>query len=160
MASDRAARGGRCGRLGTSLGLLVALLLSACGAPPPAKQQILDTLAGMESALEAGDVGAFLDPIADDFIAENRALDRRALALLVRRERMARDRIAVTRLEPTVELHGQTRATARFRALATGGTGLLPDEGQLWAIETGWRLDDGEWRMISAGWRRALSVGG
>src|SRR6056297_182328 len=141
MASDRAGRGSRRSRLGSYLGLLILFLVSACGAPPPAEQQILDTLAGMESALEAGDVGAFLDPIADDFIAENRALDRRALALLVRRERMARDRIAVTRVEPSVELHGETRATARFRALATGGTGLLPDEGQLWAIETGWRLD-------------------
>lgn len=139
---------------------LPVLFLSACGAPPPAEQRILETLQSMEDALEAGDVSAFMDPIAEDFIAEHRALDRRALALLVRRERMARDRIAVTRTDPTVELHGETRATARFNALATGGTGLLPDEGQLWSVETAWRLDDGEWRMISAGWRRSLRVGG
>lgn len=157
MASDRRRAASR---IAGGLVSLLALFLTACGAPPPAEQRILETLSEMETALEAGDVGAFMDPIADDFIAEYRGLDRRALALLVRRERMARDRIAVTRTDPAVELHGETRATARFNALATGGSGLLPDEGQLWTIETAWRLDDGEWRMISAGWRRALSVGG
>jgi hypothetical protein len=119
----------------------------------------------MEAALEAGEVGDFLDPIADDFIAENGGLDRRSLALLVRRERMARDRIAITRTDPSVELHGETRATARFNALATGGSGLLPDEGQLWSIETGWRLDDGEWtddqrRLAPRVRRRWLTPGG
>ena len=136
--------------------LLLLALLAGCGAPPPAEQRILETLSDMESALEAGEVGAFMDPIAEDFIAENGALDRRALGLLVRRERMARNRIAITRFEPEVELHGDDRATAAFRALATGGSGLLPDEGQLWRIETAWRLDDDEWRLIGASWRRAL----
>ncbi|NKI34542.1 nuclear transport factor 2 family protein [Wenzhouxiangella sp. XN79A] len=142
-------------RFTASLGLL-ALLVAGCGAPPPAEQRILATLDEMEDALEAGEVGEFMAPIAEDFIADNGALDRRALGLLVRRERMARSRIAVTRYDPVVELHDQRRATATFGALATGGSGLLPDEGQLWRVETRWRLDDGDWRMIGAGWRRAL----
>lgn len=132
------------------------LALTACGAPPPAEQQIEATIAAMEQALEAGEVGEFMDPIADDFIAENGGLDRRALGFLIRRERLARERIAVTRFDTEVELVSETRATAVFRALATGGSGLLPDEGQLWRIETAWRLDGGEWRMISAGWSRSL----
>jgi len=48
------------------------------------------------------------------------------------------------------------RARAQFRALATGGSGWLPDEGRLWRVETGWRLDDGDWMMISAEWTPVL----
>jgi len=136
--------------------LVLLVLVAGCAEPPPAEQRILETLAEMEQALEAGDVGDFMDPVAEDFIAENRALDRAALGLLVRRERLARNRIAITRFEPEVELHGDDRATAVFQALATGGAGLLPDEGQLWRIETSWRRDDDQWRLIGAGWRRAL----
>lgn len=136
--------------------LVLTALLAGCGTPPPAEQRILETLTEMELALEAGEVGKFLDPIAEDFIAENRALDRAALGLLVRRERLARSRIAITRFEPEVRLHGDDRATAAFQALATGGSGLLPDEGQLWRVETSWRLDDDEWRLIGASWQRAL----
>ncbi len=109
----------------------------------------------MEAALESGDVDDFMDPVAEDFIAGNGGLDRRMLGLLVRRERMARDRISVSRFDTEVVLLGEDRATATFAALATGGSGWLPDEGRLWRIDTGWRLDDGDWQLISAEWRPA-----
>ena len=134
------------------LAIALGIILTAgCSPPPPAEQQILQTIDAMEAALEAGEVGDFMDPIAEDFIG-GPGLDRRALGLFVRRERMARDRIAVSRFDTEVTLAGETRATATFRALATGGSGLLPDEGRLWSVETGWRLDEGDWRLISADW--------
>lgn len=135
---------------------VAVLVLVACGSAPGPEQQIRDRLTSMIEALEEGSVGAFMDPIADDFIAGDRALDRRALGLLVRRERMARDSIRVRRVNTQVELHGEQRATATFQALATGGSGLIPDEGRLWNIETGWRLDGDEWMLISAGWSRGI----
>ncbi len=135
--------------------LAAAWLAVGCGSPPPAEERILDTIASMEAALERGEVDGFMDPIADDFIAGNRGLDRRTLGLLVRRERMARERISVSRFDTDVVLIGEARATATFGALATGGSGLLPDEGRLWRIDTGWRLDGDDWRLISAEWRPA-----
>ena len=48
-------------------------------------------------------------------------------------------------------------AVARFNLLATGGAGgLLPESGQAYRVETGWRLVDGEWRLRSASWKAAL----
>ena len=42
---------------------------------------------------------------------------------------------------------------ARFSVLATGGSGgFLPDSGQVYQVETGWRLVDGEWKLLNASW--------
>lgn len=45
----------------------------------------------------------------------------------------------------------------QFTAALTGGSGgLLPESGQIYEVETGWRLDDGEWRLIQADWKPRL----
>ena len=132
--------------------MAVAMLLCGCGPELDDRERILHTLDAMTEAVEAGEVGDFMAPVADDFVAVNGRLDRRALGLLVRRERLARDSIRVRRVDTKVELVGESRAVASFRALATGGSGLLPDEGRFWRVETGWRRDGDEWALISAEW--------
>lgn len=128
------------------------VLLAGCGPELDDETRILRTLDTMTEAVEQGDVEDFMTPIADDFVAVNGRLDRRALGLLVRRERLARDSIRVRRVDTRVELVGDSRAVASFRALATGGSGLLPDEGRFWRVETGWRRDGDDWALISAEW--------
>lgn len=132
------------------------MVVVACASEVDDRTRIERTIAAMTEALEQGDVSGFMAPVADDFVAVNGRLDRRALGLLVRRERMARDAISIQRLDTRVEIFvreaGDPRAVASFSALATGGTGLLPDEGRLWKVETGWRRDRGEWMLISAEW--------
>ncbi|MEX0916048.1 MAG: nuclear transport factor 2 family protein [Wenzhouxiangellaceae bacterium] len=132
-------------------GVLI-VMLAGCGAELDDETRIRQILDDMIEALEQGDVGDFMAPVAEDFVAVNGRLDRRALGLLVRRERLARDAIRVRRVDTEIELVGDSRARVSFRALATGGSGLLPDEGRLWRVETGWRRDDGEWKLISAEW--------
>jgi hypothetical protein len=136
--------------------LLLAVLLAGCGAPPDDEQRIEQRLSAMISALESGDIDDFTAPLADDFVAGERGLDRRAVGLLARRERLARQSIRIRRVDTEIELVGEDRAVARFRALATGGSGLLPDEGRFWQVETGWRRRGGDWEMISAGWETGL----
>ncbi len=128
------------------------LLLAGCGPELDDETRILRTLDAMTEAVEQGDVDDFMTPVADDFVAVNGRLDRRALGLLVRRERLARDSIRVRRVDTQVELVGDSRAVASFRALATGGSGLLPDEGRFWRVETGWRREGDDWTLISAEW--------
>ena len=142
--------------LGRASALCLLLFLSACSPDVDDKTRIERTIAAMTEALEEGDVSDFMAPVADDFVAVNGRLDRRALGLLVRRERLARDAIGIQRLDTRIEIFehesGNSRAVASFRALATGGTGLLPDEGRFWKVETGWRRDGDDWTLISAEW--------
>lgn len=133
------------------------LALAACGPKADDETRIEQTIVAMTEALEQGDVSDFMSPVADDFVAVNGRLDRRALGLLVRRERLARDAIGIQRLDTRIEIFmpdgASPRAVASFRALATGGSGLLPDEGRFWKVETGWRRDGDDWMLISAEWQ-------
>jgi len=132
------------------------LLGGGCRDASDPSARLRTTLESMEATLEAGEVGDFMRYVADDFIGADGRLDRRGLGLLVRRERLARQTISVQRFDTAIELVGPDRARAHFRALATGGSGLLPEQGRLWRVETGWRLERGDWRLISATWTPAL----
>lgn len=136
--------------------LVITLLLAACGRGSDQETRLRERLASMEAAVEDGRVGDFMDAIAEDFTSARGGLDRRALGLLVRRERLARQSISIQRSKLTLQIHDAGRASLQFHALATGGSGWLPSEGRIWAIETGWRLDDGEWMLVSADWRAVV----
>jgi hypothetical protein len=48
-------------------------------------------------------------------------------------------------------------ASVRFEAALTGGSGgILPDAARLYSVQTGWRLQDGDWRLTSASWTPRL----
>lgn len=136
--------------------MALALMLAGCGPGPSDAERIAARLEKMSAAAQGGDIDDFMDAVADDFIGADGRLDKRALGLLVRRERLARSRISIQRFDTRIELTGQGRARATFRALATGGSGWLPDDGRLWQFETGWRLDGGEWMLISADWEATI----
>lgn len=134
------------------LPILSIALLSACAEPPPAEQQIRNRIEGMQSDLAEGDRRAFMAPIAEDFSAATRNLDRRAAGLLLRREMLAHESLKARLFDTEVELRGEGRATATMHAVLTGGSGLVPDTGSWYRVTTGWRLDNGDWMLISARW--------
>jgi hypothetical protein len=136
--------------------LAVLLLLVACGEPPPPEQRIRDRIGSMQAALEAGSASDFLDPMAEDFDAATRSLDRRAAGFLLRRELLAHQRLKARLVDIDVELQGSDRATASFDAFTSGGTGLIPDTGGWYRVTTGWRLDDDDWMLISARWEAVV----
>jgi len=138
--------------------LLLALLVAACAERGDDEAQLRARLDSMEQAIEEGRVGAFMEAVAEDFTGGRSGLNHAALGLLIRRERLARQSISVQRSKLSVQIHDSGRATLEFHALATGGSGWLPSEGRLWAIETGWRLDEGEWMLVSADWHPVLGA--
>ncbi len=140
------------GRRSVLAALLLLGLSTGCRAPATDEERILQRIETMTEAIEQGEVGAFMRPVAEDFIAVRGAMDRNALRALALRERLARDSIRLRRVNTAISLIGQGRAIATFNALATGGSGVLPDEGRFWRVETGWRRDDGDWMLISASW--------
>ena len=129
------------------------MLLGGCHRTPP-EQALRDTIARMQSAGETGDIDALMEPIAEDF-AGSEGMDRTAFRRYVTFMRMRQANVGVTLGPIEVKLIGD-RATANFTATITGGPGLLPNQAQLYAIETGWRLDGGDWKLITATWKPQL----
>ena len=135
--------------------LLFAALsaLAGCSHPPP-EQALRDTIAKMQAAGESHDVDGLFDPIADDFAGEN-GMDRRAFHAYIALMSM-RDRNIGTTLGPIdVKMFGD-RATASFTLAIHGGAGFLPDQAQVYAVQTGWRLQGNDWKLISASWKPQL----
>lgn len=131
---------------------LVLVLLGAC-AQPPAEQRLRDTVAGMEKAIEARNVAEFLEGVAVDFSGNEGQYDRRQLHAALRGLTLRHRDIGVALGPLDVTMHGDDRAAVKVVAIVTGGSGgLLPDSGRSLRIDSGWRLDGGEWRCISASW--------
>jgi ketosteroid isomerase-like protein len=129
------------------------LVLAGCGREPP-EQALRDTIATMEEAAEAGDADALFEPIAEDF-AGSQAMDRDAFRRYVLVMGLRRQTVGVQLGPLDVKLFGD-RASVAFTAALTGGPGWLPDRAQVYDVTTGWRMDDGEWKLISASWREKL----
>lgn len=130
----------------------IALLgagLSGCSRTPP-EQALRETIAAMEEAAEARDSAALVEHLAEDFAGPggmDRDRFRRYLAVIWLRNQD----VGVTLGPLEVRLLGE-RATVDFTAAARGGAGLLPDRADVYQVRTGWRLEDGDWKLISADW--------
>lgn len=130
--------------------LAFAALLAGCNRTPP-EEALRARVAALEAAVDARDAGALRDFLADDFIGPGGMDDAGARRLA--QGMFLRYRDVGTRLGPlAVELQDR-HATVRFDAVVTGGAGaLLPQSGQVYDITTAWRLEGGEWRLVSAEW--------
>lgn len=138
-------------RIGRLVCMALLLVLAGCSRSDP-EQAVRAQLEVLQQAIDARDAGAVADLLAEDFIG-NDGLDRRGAKQLAAGV-FLRHREVGARLGPvTVELRGEGEAIARFSVLATGGSGgLLPEQGQVYQVETGWRLQDGDWKLLNASW--------
>ncbi len=143
----------------TCLLMALALVLCACSRSGTDEEQIRAQIRAMTEALESGNARAFVDGLADDFTGTTWNLDQRAVRLLLRREMMAHERIRARVFDIDVEMTGSERARVSFHAVVTGGSGLVPDTGRWWRVETGWRKDGGQWQVISASWEPVVGRG-
>ena len=131
--------------------IALSLLLGGCGRNDP-EQAVRKQVEAMQTAIDARDAGDIDALLADDFIG-NEGMDRRGVRQLAAAV-FLRHRDVAAKVGPVnVELRGNNDAIARFSVLATGGSGgLLPDSGQIYQVETGWRLVDGQWKLLNASW--------
>ena len=105
-------------------------------------------------AVEQRDGSALQDVIADDFIGPG-GLDRSGARRMAHATFLRYRDVGVNLGPLDIELR-ERHATVRFAAVVTGGAGLFPESGQVYDVETGWRLVDGEWRLVNAEWKARL----
>lgn len=140
---------------------LLALLIqfaSGCSDSLTVEQIIVAKIRTIEAQLEEGERRRFMSNIAEDFGAQNGRMNRQQLQAFIVLQ-LTRYKNLNARLFPiTVQEINATEATAEFNALLTGGSGLIPEDGQLYTFTTHWRKDNEEWLLVAANWKTA-SVG-
>src|SRR6478672_1442698 len=138
-------------RIVSGLALVVCLLLAACAKDDP-EQAVRRQVEAMQAAIDARDAGDVEALLAEDFVG-NEGMDRRAIRQLAAAVFLRHREVAAKVGPVRMEMRGDSDAIARFSVIATGGSGgLLPESGQVYQVETGWRLVDGEWKLLSASW--------
>jgi hypothetical protein len=135
------------------LAVIAQFGLFSCSRQPP-EQALRSTIAEMQAAAEAHDTDALFEPIAEDF-AGSEGMDRQAFRRYVALTGMQNQKVGVQLGPLDVKLFDQ-RATVSFTAGLSGGANWLPERAQVYQVDTGWRLDDGEWKLISAKWEPTL----
>ena len=150
---------GKAGRAGlraafTGLLALVLLALKACSAPAT-EDALRETIAGMQAAAEQRDAAALAGSLSEDFVGPegmDRDQFRRMAAVIWLRER----EVGVSLGPLDVAMVGPEGARVEFTAATRGGEGWLPDRAQVYRVKTGWRLEGGEWKLLTATWEPAL----
>ena len=138
-------------RFAIGITLVLAIALGACSNESP-EQAVRTQVATLQAAIDARDAGDIEALLAEDFVG-NDGLDRRGARQLAAAVFLRHREVAAKVGPVSVELRGEGDAVARFGVLATGGSGgLLPEQGQVYQFETGWRLVDGEWKLRNASW--------
>jgi hypothetical protein len=132
-------------------GLSGLLTLSACRQPPPDEARLRATLDLLEQAGEERRVDDFMDHVADDFAGPGEAPDTRSLARFLRVIALRTQGISVTRTSTDIQMF-EGRATVKINMLISADAGSLLPEARQISSESGWRVDSGEWKLISAKW--------
>ncbi|TYT23784.1 nuclear transport factor 2 family protein [Luteimonas viscosa] len=137
-----------------AVGFATLLLCAGCVRDDP-EAALRKTVTDMQAALEQRDAAAMQQHLADDFIG-NDGLDRDGARRMTAAYLLRHRDIGINAGPLQVDM-ADTHAVVRFTAMLRGGSGrLLPDAARVYEVETGWRLDDGDWKLASASWKPAL----
>jgi hypothetical protein len=137
--------------------LTACLLLPACGDEPTVEQQVIAAILEMEEHVENAHRGEFMDMITEDFTAQDGTLGRTEFRQFMFLQWNQNQRLYAQLFPIKVRELPFGGATAEFRALITGGSGFLPERGEMYDIETTWKEVDGQWLMASANWQGVQS---
>ena len=135
----------------------VVMLAALCGCTRTTPEQRLrDTVASLQAAIQARDAGDIREVLAEDFVGPG-GVDREGAVRMAQAMFLRHREIGVTMAGPLQVRMQPGHASVRFEAALTGGSGsVLPDAARLYSFETGWRLDQGYWRLTSADWKPRL----
>lgn len=139
--------------------LVIVALFAACKRTG-SEQQLRQDVAHLQAGVQARDLSSIRGALADDFVGPE-GMDRNAAVRLAQVMYLRNQRINAVFGPMQVTLlpsaANPDHATVAFTAAMTGGSGgALPDTARLYQVRTGWRLQDGGWRMTSADWTSAL----
>ncbi len=131
---------------------LAMLLLTGCRQELSVEQQVIASLEQMEQSAEEGRHLDFMGYVADDFSGQLGGMDRREFHRFMIFQMSENRRLHAQLFPIHVKETGESQASAKFKILVTGGGGLLPDRGQLFAVETDWVRDGSDWLLSKADW--------
>ena len=128
-----------------SISLLIILVLAACSQPLTVEQQVIATIRQMEEKIEAGQRLAFMEHVDEAFTGQDGQMNRDQVRALVIFQLNRHKQLQAQLFPISVSETGPDTATAKFRALVTGGRAMV-------AIATG-GMEIGALTVMTIGFR-------
>ena len=138
-----------------AVGCAFALALAAACERSSPEREIRATIARMAQSVEQRDPALFLEAVAEDFTRESGAFGKQDARRTLLGAYLRNEKIIVSAVVTEVRIEGD-RAYAKVRVVATGGSGLLPERGQVWEFDSAWRRERNQWKVFNAEWREGL----
>ena len=141
---------------------LLAFLMMAgagCSDPPPGEEALRLALDESVTALEERDLSTVMGRVHEDFELDrsegNLGYQATRTLLMHSLRRYQKISITLTNIEVRIDPVKLDEADVTFNALLTAGRGWLPEDGNLYRINSRWIYDD-RWRLTQLKSRRAL----
>lgn len=134
-----------------SLGILVLAMLVAGCSSNDGERRLRDVIAALQQSLQAGDAAAVPLHVSADFTG-TAGMDRSQLERLVETQSGRYDAIDLMVGPLDIEFD-DAQARVRFTATTRGLEADASTRGNVWRVDTRWRLEDGEWKLLAAQWR-------
>lgn len=133
--------------------LTLALGATGCSRSDP-EAALNQSAKAFIAAIENKDVGAAMELLDENFTAqtpdENRDWAKRTMALAFFTHRKIG--VTVLRLDNRIDAAIPARAFSDGDVLLTGAENILPDNASRFHVEAEWKLDGGEWKLVSLKW--------
>jgi hypothetical protein len=136
--------------------LLLAVALAAGCARSDPERELRATVDKMARALEDKRAADFLEHVSQDFTRESGAFGKDEARRMIAAALLRNEKITLAVAVTDINLLGGDAANVRIRVVATGGSGLLPERGQVWDFTSAWRRERGTWRVFNAEWREGI----
>ena len=128
----------------------LALAAAGCSRTAP-EERLRETMDELQATIANKDASGLEGVLAADFVGPG-ALDRTGARRMAQVMFLRHGAVGANVGPLSIDMT-PGHATARFSVALTGSSGqLLPDAARLYDVTTGWREEDGEWRMTSVEW--------
>ena len=109
----------------------------------------------MQKAGEEHRISDLMDSVAGDFGGPD-GMDQKQFRQYLTAVSFQNRQLGTTLGPLAVDIVGDRARVAFTLATSGGAGGWLPDRAQVYDVETGWRLEGNDWKLISASWKPKL----
>ncbi|MDX1692248.1 MAG: nuclear transport factor 2 family protein [Ketobacteraceae bacterium] len=136
--------------------LVCYLILPGCSQSPD-EEVIKANVEALAEAIESKQTDTAVDFFHDNFVTD-KGQDKEWIQRTMLLHTIRHDTIQLLLTNISVELLDEATARASFHVIATGGRGLIPEQGQAYRMETEWRKEGSDWALVFAKWKKALDA--
>ncbi len=155
FVKNRSNRSGHSKYFVFALFLVLALVIVSCAKELTEEEKIDALIEDAAEKVEAKDIKGVLKYVSESY-KDKEGGDRNQIKGMLFIYTRQYEKIGIYVRDTEIEVNGDD-AAAVVKLIFTGGENIVPDSGSSYIIDLKLKLEDGDWRVVRAGW---MELGG